>query len=131
MIDLQKIKKNKMTGYISLTAIAKEANAKDANTIVVYWMSERATVDFLTAWEKKHNPNFNQQAFEKLRREEVGLNAFMLDSNRWVNLVNAIGITVEGKNSYAHPNIALNFASWLFVDLRLQVFESFNWRANE
>lgn len=75
----------------------------------------RDTIEFLGLWEAINNPNFKGVEFDSFRNE-AGLNSFTLSPQRWIEKTNAIGIiskSERGGGTYAHPDIALEFASWI------------------
>ncbi len=112
--------------YLSLTDIAKY-KSDDANATISNWMRNRETIEFLGIWERLHNVNFKPLEFEGFR-SEAGLHAFTMSPTKWINGVNAIGIVVKsGRNggTYAHSDIALEFASWISAAFRLLVVKDY------
>lgn len=112
--------------YLSLTDIAKY-KSDDANATISNWMRNRETIEFLGIWERLHNVNFRPLEFEGFR-SEAGLHAFTMSPTKWINGVNAIGIVVKsGRNggTYAHSDIALEFASWISAAFRLLVVKDY------
>jgi hypothetical protein len=119
--------------YISLTDIAKSKNQTDANDIIRNWLRNRNTIEFLGIWEKIYNPNFNLVEFDGFRKE-AGLNSFTLSSKKWVEATNAIGlISKSGRygGTYAHQDIAFEFASWVSVEFKLYLIKEFQRLKNE
>lgn len=115
------------TDYISLTDIAKYKNAEDANAVIQNWLRNRNTLEFLAAWEQINNPNFNPLEFEGFRKE-AGLNAFVLSPKRWIEKTNAIGITSKAGRyggTYAHSDIAFEFASWISPEFKLYIIQDY------
>lgn len=113
--------------YICLTDIAKLKNAEAPAEVVRNWMRNRMTLEFLGIWEKLYNPNFNLVEFDKVRGE-AGLNSFTLSPAKWIEKTNAIGITATaGKygGTYAHNDIAMEFANWISVEFRLYMVKEF------
>jgi hypothetical protein len=113
--------------YISLTDIARYKNSEDPNGVVANWLRNRNTVEFLGVWEQLYNPDFKPLEFEGFRRE-AGLNAFTLSPMKWVNATNAIGITVKagrGGGTFAHKDIAFEFASWISVEFKLYIIKDY------
>lgn len=113
--------------YISLTDIAKHRNADDPRFIIQNWMRTRATIEFLGIWECLNNPGFNRVDFEAVR-SEAGSNAFVLTPTKWVELTGAIGITAKAGRyggTYAHKDIAFEFASWVSVEFKLYLIKEF------
>jgi hypothetical protein len=113
--------------YISLTDIAKHRNADDPRFIIQNWMRTRATVEFLGIWECLNNPGFNRVDFEAVKNE-AGSNAFVMTPTKWVELTAAIGITSKAGRyggTYAHKDIAFEFASWVSVEFKLYLIKEF------
>jgi len=119
--------------YISLTDIAKSKNPTDANDIIRNWLRNRNTIEFLGIWEKIYNPNFNIVEFDGFKKE-AGLNSFTLSSKKWVEATNAIGIVSKSGRyggTYAHQDIAFEFASWVSVEFKLYLIKEFQRLKNE
>ncbi len=115
------------TDYISLTDIAKYKNSDDANAIIQNWMRNRNTLEFLGTWEKMNNPNFNPLEFEGFRKE-AGLNSFVLSVKKWTEKTNAIGIISKAGRyggTYAHSDIAFEFASWISPEFKLYIIQDY------
>lgn len=115
------------TDYISLTDIAKYKNSDDANAIIQNWMRNRNTLEFLATWEKMNNPNFNPLEFEGFRKE-AGLNSFVLSVKKWTEKTNAIGIISKAGRyggTYAHSDIAFEFASWISPEFKLYIIQDY------
>ena len=92
-------------------------------------MSNKNSFDFYNLWEELHNENFNSVESHRIKIEEVGYNRFTMTPNRWKKDFNAIGIIPSsGKYSvgtFAHPDIAFEFASWLNVEFKLYLITEF------
>ena len=117
------------TDYISLTDLAKYQNEKDPSGVIRNWMSNKNSFDFYNLWEELHNENFNSVESHRIKIDEVGYNRFTMTPNRWKKDFNAIGIIPSsGKYSvgtFAHPDIAFEFASWLNVEFKLYLITEF------
>lgn len=90
-------------------------------------MRNKATVAFVGLWESIHNPNFNCIEFEAIK-SEAGTNSFVLTPKRWVETTNAIGIVTKGGRyaaTYAHKDIAFEFASWISPEFKLYIIEDY------
>ncbi len=114
-------KKDKGESYISLTDIARKKNPIESKDVVKNWMRSKSTIEFLGLWEKLNNPFFKGVEFDSLLNES-GSNAFTLSPSRWINSTSAIGlISTIGKNggTFAHSEIALEFASWVSTEFKL------------
>ena len=115
--------------YISLTDLAKYQNESDPSGVIRNWMSNKNSFDFYNLWEELHNKNFNSVESHRIKIDEVGYNRFTMTPNRWKKEFNAIGIIPSsGKYSigtFAHPDIAFEFASWLNVEFKLYLITEF------
>lgn len=113
--------------YISLTDIAKRKNADDPRYVIQNWMRTRYTMDFLGIWEYLNNPDFNRVEFDTVRNES-GSNAFVMTPAKWIALTDAIGIVSKSGRyggTYAHKDIAFEFASWISVEFKLYLIKEF------
>ena len=113
--------------FISISDIAKLKNASDPNGVIANWMRNRNTIEFLGLWESLYNPDFNPLEFEGFRKQ-AGLNAFTLSPSRWIDATQAIGLhSHSGRygGTYAQPDIAFEFASWISVEFRLYLVKEF------
>ena len=117
------------TDYISLTDLAKSQNSQDPSGVIRNWMSNKDSFAFYNLWEELHNENFNSVESHRIKNDEVGYNRFTMTPNRWKKDFNAIGIIPSsGKYSvgtFAHPDIAFEFASWLNVEFKLYLITEF------
>jgi hypothetical protein len=113
--------------YISLTDIARNKNAEEPKDVVKNWMRSRTTIEFLGLWEQLNNPNFKGVEFDSFLFE-AGSNAFTLSPSKWIEATNAKGIiSKQGKNggTYAHKDIAFEFASWVSAGFKLYLIKEF------
>ena len=114
--------------FVNITDIARIVNPEFPAYVVRNWMRLRATIDFLGIWEKLNNSNFNLTEFDQIRNES-GSNAFVMTATKWVKETNAIGIKPSrGKYSegtFAHRDIALEFASWISPEVKLYIIKEF------
>jgi hypothetical protein len=104
--------------YISLTDMARFRDSDRTNYIIQNWMRTRNTIEFLGLWEELRNPNFKSIEFDAFKNES-GSNSFTLTPKKWIETTNAIGlISKSGRygGTYAHKDIAFEFASWLSPD---------------
>ena len=115
--------------YICLTDIARFYNNEAPSDIVKSWMSNKDSFEFYSLWEELHNPNFNSVEMHRIKNEEVGLNRFTMSPTKWKRDFNAIGIVPSaGKYSegtYAHRDIAFEFASWIDAKFKLYIITEF------
>ncbi|MBI2595679.1 KilA-N domain-containing protein [Candidatus Daviesbacteria bacterium] len=114
--------------YISLTDIARYKDKERTDYIIQNWMRNRETIEFLGIWEQINNTNFKPIEFDGLRKN-AGLNSFSLTPKRWVSSVNAIGIIAKsgryGGGTFAHKDIAFEFASWISAEFKLYLIKEF------
>jgi len=113
--------------YISLTDIAKYRNQTEPFAIINNWMRTKSTLDFLGLWEKLNNPNFKPLEFERFR-SEAGNNYFVLSPQRWIESTNAKGIISKSGRyggTFAHKDIAFEFASWISSEFKLYLIVEF------
>ena len=114
--------------YISLTDIAKFRNADDPRYVVQNWMRNRDTVEFLGLWEELHNPSFNRVQFDAFKND-AGANRFVMTPSKWIEGTGAIGIVSKsgryGGGTYAHSDIALEFASWISAEFKLYIMKDY------
>ena len=114
------------TDYISLTDIAKYKTT-DANAVIANWLRNRMTIEYLGLWEILYNPHFKPLEFEGFKKE-AGLNAFTLSPQKWIETTGAIGIISKAGNNggtFAHRDIAFEFASWLSPEFKLYLITEF------
>lgn len=114
--------------FISLTDMAKFKNADDPRYVIQNWMKTRFTVDFLGVWEQIYNKNFNRVEFDTFKLE-VGTNAFVMTPQKWIDKTKAIGLISKsgryGGGTFAHKDIAFEFASWLSPEFKLYLIKEF------
>jgi len=118
---------NGKNDYISLTDIARYKETEHTDTVIQNWLRNRNTVELLGFWEILNNPNFNPLEFEGFRRQ-TGLNSFVLTPKRWIEATNAIGIVSKAGRyggTFAHRDIAMEFASWISIEFKLYVIKEF------
>ena len=107
--------------YICLTDIARHKNPDFPADVVRNWMRSKMTVAFLGLWEQLHNPNFKLVEFDQFRND-AGTNSFVLPPQVWIEKTNAIGIISKSGRyggTFAHHDIAFEFASWVSVEFKL------------
>lgn len=113
--------------YISLTDIAKVKDSDNPRYIIQNWMRNRNTIEFLGVWETLYNPNFNRVEFDAFR-SQAGLNSFVMTPQKWIDSTAAIGIISKAGRyggTYAHKEIAFEFASWILVEFKLYLVKEF------
>jgi hypothetical protein len=119
--------KNREEDYICITDIAKFKNPEAPRDIIKNWMRTKNTIELLGLWERLHNPDFKQVEFD-LFRNEAGFNHFVLSPQKWIKNTNAIGLQSKSGRyggTYAHIDIALEFASWVSVEFKFYLIKEF------
>ena len=112
--------------YICLSDIAKY-KAEQPDALIANWLRNRNTIEFLGIWETLYNPHFNPLEFEGFRKQ-AGLNTFLLSPKKWVESTKAIGILSNSGRyggTYAHKDIAFEFANWISVEFKLYFIKEF------
>ena len=113
--------------YISLTDLARYANFKEPKIPVQTWMRNKDVILYLGLWENLNNENFKGHEFETFKNE-AGKNSFYMSPQKWIKETNAIGIISKSGNNggtYAHSDIAFEFASWLSPEFKLYLITEF------
>lgn len=131
-VDIVLYKQNK-EDFISLTDIARYKDKERTDYILQNWMRTKSTIEFLGLWEKLNNPNFKPIEFDGFRNQ-AGLNSFSLTATRWINGTNAIGIISKSGRyggTFAHKDIAFEFASWISAEFKLYLIKEFQRLKNE
>ena len=114
--------------YISLTDLASYKNPDAPSDVIKKWLSNYDTVEFLGLWEKLSNSDFNLAEFS-LIKNAAPKKSFSMSPSQWCSRVNAKGIvSSRGKYSmgtFAHSDIALEFASWIDNLFKLYLIKEF------
>lgn len=113
--------------YISLTDIARYKDKNRSDYIIQNWLRTRDTIEFLGLWEKINNADFKSIEFDGFR-QKAGLNSFSLTPKRWIESTNATGlVSKKGRTggTYAHKDIAFEFASWISAEFKLYIIKEF------
>jgi hypothetical protein len=121
------IYKDKQEDYISLTDIARHRDTERSDYILQNWMRNRSAIEFIGLWEQFNNPNFNSIEFDGIKNNS-GSNSFSLTPKRWIEATNAIGIiskTGRYGGTFAHKDIAFEFASWLSAEFKFYLIKEF------
>jgi len=119
--------KNIEQDYISLTDIARHKNLDRTDDLIRNWIRNRNTIEFLGIWEQLNNLNFKPVEFDGFRKQ-AGLNSFTLTPKQWIEKTGAIGIISKAGRyggTYAHKDIAFEFASWISVEFKLYLIKEF------
>ena len=113
--------------YICLTDIARYQNAEHTDDLIRNWIRNRNTVEFLGIWEAINNSDFKPVEFDGFRKL-AGLNNFTMTPLQWIERTGAVGIVSKrGRygGTYAHKDIAFEFASWISVEFKLYLIKEF------
>ncbi|WP_424357129.1 KilA-N domain-containing protein [Methanocella sp. MCL-LM] len=113
--------------YISITDIARYKDPERTDYIIQNWLRNRNTIEFLGIWEQLNNPAFNPIEFDGIRKQS-GLNSFVLTAKQWIGKTNAIGLVSKAGRyggTFAHKDIAFEFASWISVEFKLYLIKEF------
>lgn len=113
--------------FVCLTDIARYKNNDDPRFVIQNWMRNRNTLEFIGLWEILNNTNFNRVQFDTFRNE-AGLNRFIMTPQKWIESTNAIGIVSKSGRyggTYAHSDIALEFASWISPEFKLYIVQDY------
>jgi len=111
--------------YISLTDMVR--NIENGLALIEKWLRNKNTIEFLGIWEEIYNDNFNSPEFEGIKNE-AGLNRFSLSVKMWISKTDAIGIVAKAGRyggTYAHKDIAFEFASWISPKFKLYLIKEF------
>ena len=111
--------------YISLTDMVR--NIENGLALIEKWLRNKNTIEFLGIWEEIYNPDFNSPEFEGIKNQ-AGLNRFVLSVKQWVTKTNSKGIMAKAGRyggTYAHKDIAFEFASWISPQFKLYLIKEF------
>lgn len=117
----------KQENFICLTDMARYKDPRRTDYIIQNWLRNRNTIEFLGIWEQLNNTNFNPIEFEGFKKQ-AGLNSFVLTAKQWIEKTNAIGIISKSGRyggTYAHKDIAFEFAAWISVEFKLYLIKEF------
>ena len=114
--------------YISLTDLARFKDEERFDYIIQNWLRSKHTIEYVGTWELLYNPNFNPTEFDGFKNE-AGTHSFVMTPKRWIESTNAIGIVSKrgryNSGTYAHPDIAFEFASWISAEFKLYLVQEF------
>lgn len=115
--------------YISLTDLAKYKNDKYPANVIIHWLSNKDTALYVGLWEELNNENFNLTEYREIKINEIGTSSYTMSPKQWIQRTNAIGLISKGGKysigTYAHPDLAFEFASWLSVEFKLYLIREF------
>ena len=119
--------------YISLTDIARHKDTNNTDDIIKNWLRNRNTIELLGFWETIYNPDFKPVEFDGFRKQ-AGLNSFVMTPKKWIETTKAIGITSKSGRyggTFAHKDIAFEFASWISIEFKLFIIKEFQRLKND
>jgi hypothetical protein len=113
--------------YLCITDIARHKDSERSDYVIQNWLRNRNTIEFLGVWERINNPDFNPIEFDGIK-SRAGLNSFVITTRRWIESTRAIGLlATPGRygGTFAHKDIAFEFASWVSVEFKLYLIKEF------
>lgn len=126
--NLVKVMRVNGVDYISLTDLARYKNPNNPGDVIIKWMSNKSQFDFYSLWEELFNDNFKLAEFREFKNDAAN-NSFTMSPSRWISFTNSKGfISKRGKydgGTFAHPDIALEFASWIDPAFKLYLIKEF------
>jgi hypothetical protein len=125
--EITVLSKGDQNDFISLTDIARYKNPDEPKDVVKNWLRSRSTIEFLGLWEQLNNPNFKGVDFDAFIHE-AGSNAFTLSPQKWIAATNAVGmLSKSGRlgGTFAHKDIAFEFASWVSAEFKLYIIKDY------
>ena len=126
--NLVNVMRNGDVDYISLTDLARYKNPNNPGDVVIKWMSNKSSFDYYCLWEEIFNPNFKLSESREFKNDSAS-QSFTMSPSRWIKETDAIGfVTKRGKydgGTFAHPDIALEFASWIDSAFKLYLIKEF------
>jgi hypothetical protein len=111
--------------FISLTDMTVGFN--EGSGLIGKWITNKNTLEYLGIWEKINNPDFNYPEFGVIEKE-AGTNRFIMSVGQWIERTIAKGMLVRpGRygGTYAHKDIAFQFAMWLSPEFQIYVVREF------
>lgn len=126
-MEISVLSKGDENDFISLTDIARYRNPDEPKDVVKNWMRSRSTIEFLGLWEQLNNPGFKGVEFDSFIHE-AGSNAFTLSPQKWIAATNAVGmLSRSGRygGTFAHKDIAFEFASWVSAEFKLYIIKDY------
>lgn len=126
--NLVKVMRVNGVDYISLTDLARYKNPNNPGDVIIKWMSNKSSFDFYSLWEELFNDNFKLAEFREFKNDAAN-NSFTMSPSRWISFTNSKGfISKRGKydgGTFAHPDVALEFASWIDPAFKLYLIKEF------
>ena len=114
--------------YISITDLARFKNKSNPGDVIIKWMSNKSSFDFYCLWEELFNEDFKLAESREFKNDSAS-QSFTMSPSRWISMTNAKGfVSKRGKydgGTFAHPDIALEFASWIDPAFKLYLIQEF------
>ena len=123
-----RVKQIEERDYVSLTDIAKRSDRNEPKYLIRNWLKNNQTLEFLSAWETLHNPDFGKGVHLDPLLREFRKNSTIVTPSKWIVNTKAIGIIVKnGRNGgiFSHKDIALEFCSWLSPTFKVFLLKAF------
>ncbi len=99
------------------------------SNVIIHWLSNKDTALYVGLWEELNNENFNFTEYREIKINEIGTSSYTMSPKQWIQRTNAIGLISKGGKysigTYAHPDLAFEFASWLNVEFKLYLIKEF------
>lgn len=128
-LDIKKIVVND-NDYLCISDFVPKDGTAGSGITIMNWLRAGNTISFLGLWEKINNHNFNVIGYDDIKKNKTEKgNAFSISTTQWVKKTNAIGITSKAgrynSGTYAHIDIAMEFATWLSPEFKLYLITEF------
>ena len=110
--------------YICITDMIK---AKDGDFFIKDWLRNRNTLEYIGIWEQVYNPKFNWGEFA-LIKSRAGLNSFKISAKELIEKTNLICLQAKAGRyggTYAHKDIAFEFAMWISPEFKIFIVKEF------
>jgi len=96
-------------------------------------MRNRNTIEFIGLWEQFNNPLFNSIEFDGIKNM-AGSNSFSPTPKRWIEATKAVGLVSKAGRyggTFAHKDIAFEFATWLSAEFKFYLIKEFQRLKND
>ena len=113
--------------YLSITDLARKNTEREPSEVIRSWIRNTDTILFLEAWEEMHNPDFKPGQMDRFKNRSMN-RRLDVSPQKYIELTQAIGIVSRSGRyggTFAHVDIALEFASWLEPVFRLYVWKDY------
>jgi hypothetical protein len=100
---------------------------KEGRGLIGKWITNKNTLEYLGIWEKINNAGFNYPEFVVIENES-GVNRFIMSAGQWIERTKAKGLIARAGRycgTFAHKDIAFEFASWISIEFKLYVIKEF------